>query len=182
MKKFYLLFACLVSITIASAQNFMTKNGKISFYSKATLENIEAVNNQVVSVFFSVKNEIAFSVIIKGFLFKKGLMQEHFNEDYMESDKYPKASFKGTIADISKLNLKSDGIYPVKVNGKLTMHGVTRNIETKAVFTVKSGKVNATTEFNILLADYKISIPKVVENNISPTIKISVDCNYEPRI
>ena len=182
MKKGFLLFACLVSIMVTSAQNFMTKNGKISFFSKTSLENINAVNNQVVSVFLGGKGEIAFSVIIKGFLFKKALMQEHFNEEYLESDKYPKATFKGVITDISKLNLASDGTYPVNVKGDLSLHGVTRNIETKALFTVKSGKVSSTADFNILLADYKIPIPKVVQNNISPTIKISVDCNYEPKI
>ena len=108
-------------------------------------------------------------------------MQEHFNENYMESATYPKAIFKGTIKDISKLDLTKDGNYAVSVSGDLTMHGVANKVTVPGTIAVKAGKMNATATFNVLLADYKISIPKVVESNISKTIEIKVDCNYEPR-
>lgn len=182
MKRIYfLLFLGFALSGFTEAQTYLTKNGKISFFSKTSMENIEAVNNQAVSVFNSSHGDIAFSVIIKGFLFKKALMQEHFNENYMESDKYPKATFKGNIADLAKIDLAREGEYPVKISGDLTLHGVTKKANTTGKITVKSGKVSASSEFSVLLADYKISIPKVVENNISPTIKINVACNYELR-
>ena len=163
------------------AQMYMTKNGKISFFSTTSMENIEAVNNQAVSILNSGTGEIGFSVIIKGFLFKKALMQEHFNEDNMESDKYPKAMFKGVIADIANVNFNKEGDYSVKVNGNLTMHGITQKIAVNATIKIKEGKVFASSEFNVLRADYKISVPKVTENNVSKSIRINVACNYEPR-
>ena len=180
-RRFFLLAISQVLITVTNAQSYLTKNGKISFFSKTSVENIDAVNNQVVSLFNAGKGDIAFSVIIKGFLFKRALMQEHFNDDYMESDKYPKATFKGAIADITKMDLTKDGISPVKVNGDLTIHGVTKKISANGSITIKAGKVSASSEFIILLADYNISVPKIVQNNISPSIKINVDCNYEPK-
>lgn len=171
-------FSC---IQATDAQNYLTKNGKISFFSKTNLENIDAVNNQVVSIINSQTGNIAFSVLITGFLFKKALMQEHFNENYMESEKYPKAGFKGIIADISKVNFTKDGSYNVIVTGDLNMHNATNKITVPAVIMVKTGKISASTSFKIKPDDYKITIPKIVEGNISKTIEIKVDCNYIPK-
>ncbi|MBK7433147.1 MAG: YceI family protein [Chitinophagaceae bacterium] len=182
MKNLILSLALLVAFTqTTQSQNFFTKNGKISFFSKTSMENIDAVNNQVVSVVNNQTGDMAFSVLINGFLFKKALMQEHFNENYMESAKFPKASFKGKIADLAKIDLAKDGNYPVSVTGDLTMHGVTKNLTVPGNIIVKSGKFSAMATFNLLLADYNISIPKVVENNIAKSIEIKVDCNYEPK-
>lgn len=182
MKNLLLIFAALlITATSASAQTFITKNGKISFFSRTDVENIDAVNNQAVSILNSQNGEIAFSVIVNGFLFKKALMQEHFNENYMESAKYPKASFKGNITDVSKVNFKKDGTYNVSVTGDLSIHGVTNKITVPAVIQVKGSNVTANTTFNVQLDDYKISVPSVVKNNISKTIEVKVDCNYEPR-
>ena len=180
-KTLFLVFLSLPFVTAVTAQNYYTKNGTISFFSKTTLENIDAVNNQVVSVLNIQKGDIAFSVLVKGFLFKKALMQEHFNEDYMESDKYQRATFKGVITDIGKVNITKSGAYPVKVSGDLTLHGVTRKINTEGMIQVRDLKIAATSEFNIHLADYNISIPKLVEKNISPTIRLTIDCMYEPK-
>lgn len=179
-----LLFIVITSITMMNAtyaQNLITKNGKISFFSKTSMENIDAINNQAVSVLNSKNGDLAFSVLVSGFLFKKALMQEHFNEDYLESDKYPKATFKGNIADISKVNFSKDGNYSISVSGNLTIHGVTNKITVPGTISIKAGKVSASAVFNILLADYKISIPKIVESNISKSIGLKVDCNYEPK-
>jgi YceI-like domain len=182
MKILTFILITIFSATQAThAQNYLTKNGKISFFSKTDVENIEAVNNQVVSVITPQTSSLAFSVLINGFLFKKALMQEHFNENYMESTKYPKATFKGTIADISKVNFTKDGSYNVTVTGDLNIHNVTNKITVPAVIAVKAGKVSASTSFNVKLDDYKISVPKIVESNISKTIEIKVDCNYDPR-
>ena len=177
----FILITFLSSTLPTYAQSYLTKNGKISFFSKTDIENIDAVNNQVVSVINPQTGSIAFSVLITGFLFKKALMQEHFNENYMESSKYPKATFKGTIADISKINFTKDGSYNVTVTGDLNMHNVTNKITAPAVVMVKAGKISASTSFKIKLDDYKISVPKVVEGNISKTIDIKVDCNYVPK-
>jgi len=182
MKTLFLIAALsITALSTTQAQTYLTKNGKISFFSKTSMENIEAVNNQVVSV-LSKTGSLQFSVQITGFLFKKALMQEHFNEDYMESDKYPKATFKGTITDISKVDFSKDGNYTVSVSGSLTIHGVTNKVTIPGTISISGRKVNATSTFTVLVADYKIDIPKVVQNNISKTIEIKVDCNYQPKL
>ena len=171
----------LASLNATQAQTFLTKNGKISFFSKTSMENIEAVNNQAMSVLDTKSGSLQFSVQITGFLFKKALMQEHFNEDYMESGKYPRATFKGTITDISKVDFTKDGNYAVNVTGNLTLHNVTNKVTVPGTIAIAGGKINATSTFNVLVADYKIDIPKVVQNNISKSIEIKVDCNYQPK-
>ena len=182
MKSFLLIAVIgLASMSTTRAQTLLTKNGKISFFSKTSMENIDAVNNQVVSVLNSKTGVTQFSVQTTGFIFKKALMQEHFNEDYMESEKYPKATFKGKIADISKVNFSKDGNYPVSVAGDLNVHGVTNKVTVPGTISIVGGKVNATATFTILLADYKIDIPKMVQNNISKSIEIKVDCDYLPK-
>ncbi len=182
MKTFLLIFAASFLLTFsASAQNFITKNGKISFFSKTDVENIDAVNNQAVSVINSQNGTVNFSLLVNGFLFKKALMQEHFNENYMESGKYPKATFKGTIADMTKVDFKKDGSYNVTITGDLFMHNVTNKITVPATIQVKGNTLSANTTFKVKLDDYKIAVPKVVENNISKTIELKVDCNYEAR-
>lgn len=182
MKNLFLIFAAILVINCtASAQTYMTKNGKISFFSKTDVENIDAVNNQAMSVLNAQNGEIGFSVLINGFIFKKALMQEHFNENYLESAKYPKATFKGTITDLSKVNFKKDGVYNVSVTGDLNIHNVTNKVTVPAVIEVKGGKLSANATFNAKLDDYKISVPAVVKNNISKTIEVKVDCNYEAR-
>lgn len=182
MKTLFLILATSLFLSsTAAAQNYVTKNGKISFFSKTDIENISAVNNQVVSVLTPKTASIAFSVLINGFLFKKALMQEHFNENYMESAKYPKASFKGTITDITKVDFTKDGTYNVTVTGDLNIHNVTNKVTVPGTIAIKGGKISANTTFKVKLDDYKISVPKVVEGNISKTIEIKVDCNYEVR-
>jgi polyisoprenoid-binding protein YceI len=120
-----------------------------------------------------------FAVLVKGFEFKSSLMQEHFNENYMESDKYPKAHFKGKIVDVGKVNFQKAGEYAAIVAGALTMHGVTKDIETKAVFKVAGeASVVSTASFAITLDDFNIAIPGLVKDKISKIAKIKVDCNY----
>lgn len=182
MKNIFLIFATSFLLTLsAGAQNFITKNGKISLFSKTDVEDIDAVNNQAVSVINTQTGSVAFSVLVNGFLFKKALMQEHFNENYLESGKYPKATFKGTITDMSKVDFKKDGSYNVTVTGDLNMHNVTNKVTVPAVIVVKGNALSANSTFKVRLDDYKIAVPKVVEKNISKTIDLKVDCNYEAR-
>lgn len=182
MKSLLILITAFFSFAhLSNAQSYITKNGKISFFSKTSMENIDAVNNQAVSILNSTSGELAFSVLINGFLFKKALMQEHFNENYMESTKYPKATFSGKIDDLTKIDFGKDGAYNVSVTGNLMMHNVTNKITAPAVITVKGKKITANSTFKVALADYKISIPKLVEDNISKTIEIKIDCKYNPK-
>ena len=164
------------------AQKVYTKNGTISFFSKATVENISAQNSQVMSVLIPAAGDIQFSVLINAFHFKKSLMEEHFNENYLESNKYPKAIFKGKINDLTKVNFSADGNYLVEVSGDLTMHGVTNKITASGTITVKSGIISANSKFRIRLADYKISIPKIVKDNIAEVVDVTVSCSYDQKI
>ena len=180
MKKLGLLvLAMMLGATIGTAQKYYTKTGKITFESKAPMEKIEAANNSVTSVLSTTTGAIQFAVLIKAFQFEKALMQEHFNENYMESSKYPKAVFKGKITDLEAVNFKKDGTYEVDVKGKLTMHGVTNPLETKGKITVKAGKISATAIFYAALADYEIEIPSVVKDNIAEKVKVAVTANYQ---
>ena len=181
-KTIFILPVFLLINLVTTAQKVYTKNGNVSFFSKSSMENIQADNNQLVSVFVPKTGDLQFSVLIKGFHFKKALMEEHFNESYMESDKYPKALFKGTITNMSKINVAADGVYTVEVTGDLTIHGVTQKVTTSGTLTIKSGIITATSKFKVKLADYKISIPAVVKNNIAEMIEINVSCVYDKKM
>jgi polyisoprenoid-binding protein YceI len=178
MKKAIILIALIVVTANSFAQKFYTKNGLISFYSKSTVEDITADNNEVLSVLNTATGDLQFSLLNTGFHFKKALMEEHFNENYMESDKYPKSIFKGKIENLSAVNFTKDGNYNVTVTGPLTMHGVTNTVSAAGTITIKNGVISASSKFKINLSDYKISIPSVVKNNIAETIDITVSCSY----
>ena len=180
-----LFFAVTITILFAAAghaQRIFTKNGLVSFFSHTTMEDIKADNNQVLCVLNTQTGELQFSILNKGFHFKKAGMEEHFNEDYIESSKFPKSAFKGIVTDFSKINFTKDGTYPATVKGDLTIHGVTKNILTPGNVNVKDGKVNVTSKFTAKLADYNISIPGAVKNNISPTIEITVNCSLDQKM
>src|SRR6187399_2327938 len=155
MQRIFLLSFLITCSFTLNAQKCYTKNGSISFYSKAFIENISADNGQVMSTLDVQSGQLQFSVLIKAFHFKKSLMEEHFNENYMESDKFPKATFKGNIKDL-KIDLTKDGNYPVSISGDMTIHGVTKNITSPGTIIVKAGVITGNSTFKIKLADYKI--------------------------
>jgi polyisoprenoid-binding protein YceI len=180
-KNLVLLMALVILASVSYGQNmFFTKTGKVTFYSKAPLDEIDGKNKTVTAVIDSKSGAIQFAAQMKGFEFEKELMEQHFNENYVESDKYPKSEFKGTITNNSEINYSKDGTYNAKVKGKLTIHGVTKDVETTGILKVNSGKIDASSTFNVLLSDYKISIPSIVKDKVSNSIKIVVDCNLEP--
>lgn len=179
-KQIAAIFIATLFSLVASAQTYITRNGRVTFFSKAPVENIEANNNEVTSILETRKGEFVFSALIKSFKFQKALMEEHFNENYMESNTFPKAIFKGTITDLSKINFSNDGTYPVTVKGDLTIHGVTKNVEVPGTIIVSQGKISASSKFNVKVKDYNIKIPNTVINNVSETINLTVDCKYEP--
>lgn len=166
----------------AEAQKFMTRTGHISFFSKAPLENIEAHNNQASGVFDRENGQLAFSVLMKGFTFEKALMQEHFNENYVESDKFPKATFKGEIKDFEQVNWKNGSAAKVKVEGDLTIHGVSKKIAVDGEISLQDGNLLARSTFPVRLSDYDIKIPKAVVNNIAEVVDVTVEFNMEPYI
>jgi polyisoprenoid-binding protein YceI len=163
------------------AQIHFTKNGQISFFSSALLEDIKADNNQVISIINTTTGEMQFSLLNNAFHFKKALMEEHFNDDYIESAKYPKSTFKGTIANLNGVNFGADGTYNVTVSGNLTIHGITKAVTVPGSITVLSGKISAASTFKIKTKDYNISIPASVKNNIAENIELTVNCRYEKK-
>lgn len=177
---FFLALLLTTALTAAEAQKFFTREGNVSFYSDAPVEKIEAHNKTATSVLDAATGRMEFAVLIKAFQFEKALMQEHFNENYMESSTYPKSTFKGEITDFDKVNLDKDGEYPVNVKGDLTIHGVTKPVTAKGTIKVKDGAPSATSSFEVTVADYNIQIPAVVRNNIAKTVRVDIQVNYEP--
>jgi len=175
MKKTLLLPGLLLAVTTAYSQKYMTRTANVTFFSATSIENIEAVNNEAACIADMKTGQVVMQVPVSSFKFEKALMQEHFNENYMESDKYPKATFKGQIKDISSIQMTRDGSYKVSVEGDLAMHGVTRHVTVPGTITVKKGTVVATGTFKIKPEDYKIEIPAVVSSKIAKEIEITVN-------
>jgi hypothetical protein len=174
-----LLLICACSITLTHAQKYLTRNGSISFFSEAPLENIEAYNNQVSGVIDLETGGMAFTLLMKAFIFEKALMQEHFNEKYVESQLYPKATFNGNIKDFDSFKLGSEQVV-ITVSGKLTIHGVTKEVSVPGTLRKDvNGNIEGKTVFNIDVQDYEIKIPSAVRKNIADEIEIKVNMLYE---
>ena len=122
--------------------------------------------------------EVAASTLVRSFKFHEALVEDHFNENYMESEKYPKASFKGKIVNIKDVDLKKDGEYKITIKGDLTLHGVTNPVEVLGTMTVKGGKVIGKTTFNVSLAGYKIHVEETYKDAIKDEIKLNIDFEY----
>jgi len=181
MKKLLFIVISLIIFALqAEAQRFITKSGTITFFSDGPLEKIEAINNKVNSALDTQSGLIVFKVLMKSFVFEKALMQEHFNENYVESDQYPLSVFKGKVTNLSEIDFNKAGSYTAVVEGELTIHGKTNPVKTKGVFTVYDSGIKGKTTFTILLADYNIEIPGIVAGKIAEEILISVDINLKP--
>lgn len=174
-----IMFCC--SYHNSYSQLYFTKNGRISFFSRTSLEDISADNNQVLSVVNMETGALQFSLLNNAFYFPKAKMQEDFNENYMESDKYPKSTFKGNVTDIGTINFSTDGNYTMHVKGDLMIHGITKNITAMGTLIIKNGNISATTSFRVLLTDYQIKIPTIVTDKIAKEIEVTVNCIYEKK-
>lgn len=163
-----------------SGQRYITKTGYIWFYSDAPLEKNEAHNRQVNAALDIQTGDFVFKVLMKSFIFEKALMQEHFNENYVESDKFPNATFKGKVVNMDEIDFSKPGGYEAVVEGELTIHGETNKVKEKGMFEVSSGTIEGTTKFTIQLSDYKIDIPGAVAGKLSETIEITVDIDLKP--
>ncbi|MBK6266159.1 YceI family protein [Marivirga sp. S37H4] len=177
---FTILMLLMFLGTQAQDSKFFTKDSYAKFYSEAPLENIEAHNEQVQSIIDIAKNDVVISMPITGFTFEKSLMQEHFNENYMESDKFPKAEFQGVYTSATPIDMSKNTTYEVMVKGNLTIHGVTKSISTKGYIKVENNTLIATTTFFVKVADYKIEIPRISFKNIAEEVEVSVELKYQP--
>ncbi|HXB28905.1 MAG TPA: YceI family protein [Puia sp.] len=175
--RFFYIFLMTISFAVKGiCQNYLTKTGFIGFYSKTPLEDIKAENNQVYAVLDPVSHHIAFAVLLKGFIFTKELMQEHFNENYVESDKFPKATFSGICS--GEMDFSKEGIYQVVIKGDLALHGVTKAMETTAQLEVKKDHINGTSVFKLKPEDFNISIPSIVRDKITSEITVKVKIEW----
>ena len=186
MKKtiaFFLLLTAYCLLPAASAQGvYISESSEITFFSKAPLENIEAVNKAITSIITLHNDSIVFQVPIKGFTFKKTLMQTHFNETYMESDKkgMEYATLKGKINE--KVDFKTDGEYKVTCTGNLMIHGVTKNRIFEGTITVKNGKPSIHAQFTVKVAEHNIKIPNAVVKNIAEEVLVTINTTYKPYV
>jgi polyisoprenoid-binding protein YceI len=182
MKKIILSFVVFATINNINAQIYKAKdNGtEISFYSKSPLEDIEALNKGAIVVLNSATNDIQMRITIQNFKFKNGLMEEHFNENYLESQKYPNAIFKGKINE--KIDYTKDGESKVTVTGKMDMHGVVKDETYDGTVTKKGNQISLTCKFKIKVADYKIKVPTLYVKNIAEVVDVTVNSVLEPYV
>lgn len=176
----FLIGGLFILLSVSAQDRYFTKTGKITFVSKAPLEDIESQNKTVTAVLDAKSGALQLSVQMKSFEFEKALMQQHFNENYLETDTYPKAEFKGVVTNNESVNYNQNGTYPVKVKGRLTLHNVTKELEIPGTIKVENGKLEALSTFAIQLSDYKIAIPSAVKNKVANAITITVDTKLEP--
>ncbi|MDB5232911.1 MAG: YceI family protein [Chitinophagaceae bacterium] len=178
MKKIFIVVLTLIMAQLAHAQNYLARNGKITFFSSTPVENIQAVNNEVVSTINAASGELEFRLTVKSFHFAKTTMEEHFNnESYMSSTKFPKASFKGKFA--KPVNFKANGTYNVNVEGTLTIKDVTKNITVPAVITVSGDKITAIAKFKVKRKEYHVYGEAFTQSKLADEIEVTVNCDYD---
>lgn len=174
MKKIITLIIVFFVAQLGFAQKMITRSGEIKFEaSMPSFEEIAAKNNTASCLFDAATGEIAVLALVKGFRFKIPLMEEHFNENYMESSKFPKATFKGKIVnfDVSKLSAKKSDF---DLEGELTIHGLTKKVKTKIALVSDARKILATSNLIVKAKDYAIEIPSLVKSKIAENIDITI--------
>lgn len=181
IKPFILTLIFFLAVWSASCQVYITRNGTISFFSEAPLENIQAVNNQVSSALDIQTGEFVFRVIMRAFSFEKALMQEHFNDNFVESHLYPNATFEGRIIETTALEERENEEVAVTVEGNLTIKDVTRRIRETGSLSFRNGRIIASSVFMIRPEDYNISIPLRFVRNIAEEIEVTVNLNLTER-
>ncbi len=181
-KRYFLLtLLCVATVHAVAAQVYLTRNGTIRFFSEAPLENIEAVNRQVMSALNTETGEFVFRLPIRSFAFEKALMQEHFNDNFMESHHYPNASFQGLVEEMGSIDFTVPGSYDVVVVGELNIKDVTKTIREPGILTVKDGLIEGEAEFVIRPEDYNINIPRRFVRNIASEIEVFVEVTLRPQ-
>jgi hypothetical protein len=177
---FFILIVTVTAFKKDQPQIYQITTGKISFKSDAPLEIIKAASNNLAGLLDVSKNNFSFRIDVRSFQgFNSPLQKEHFNENYMESDKYAEASFKGKI--IEDVDLAQDGNYGVRTKGILTIHNIPQERIIKSTITVKQKIITVHSEFTVLLSDHSIPIPMVVNQKLANEIKVNVDATLEPK-
>jgi hypothetical protein len=176
MKPLLLILSLVLTTEISYCQKYRSEKGQINFFSDGVIEDISAENTAVGSLFNSSTGELVFIVPIKDFKFQKSLMREHFNEKYMETDKYPKSSFQGKLTGY---NISASGEQKVKAVGKLTVHGVTKDIDVPGILEIVGDHVSMKSKFKIKLKDFSIKIPTIVWQNIAEEVEVKIDFTYK---
>lgn len=178
MKHLIIIIALTLATVSYGQEKLITRTGKATFYSETAIENISAENNQVASILLIDQKTMAFNVLLKSFKFEKALMEEHFNEKYVESDKYPSAKYKGMIH--GPIDLKKPGTYKdVSVQGNMHFHGVIIPLNIRGTFKINDDhSITFSSNFNLNLEQYKIEIPSLVKDKINENIKVSIETNY----
>ncbi len=182
MKRISLVISYLlmVGLVLQAQDKYFTKTGLVSFYSVAPLEDIEAHHRSVTAILDTKSGSLQFMLLVNGFEFDKELMQEDFNEDYLQTGKFPKSEFKGQVVNNAAINYSKDGEYPARVKGMLTIHGETKEMEAAGKITITQGRILMTAVFNILLSDYNVPISKLVKDKISNKVKITLETSLDP--
>lgn len=176
MKKLICLLLAAAFFPLAGmTQTHKSIKSYIRFFSDAPMEDIEAINTEGSSLFNIETGEIAFSIPIRGFQFEKSLMQEHFNENYLESDQYPHATFQGKVTEYDK---RATGTQKAKAVGTMTIHGVSKTVEIEGEFNLSDNYLKMKAKFPIRVADYEIEIPTVVFYNIAEVVDVTVIFDY----
>jgi hypothetical protein len=178
MKKLFLILLIGLSGKSLTAQIYIAKTCEISFFSASPLEDIQAVNKSSKPIINTSTNDVAVKIAINGFQFEKALMQEHFNEDYMETEKFPSATFKGKINE--KVDWTKDGEYKVTVTGKFSIHGVEKEKTIEGLVKIKGDEINISSKFNIHIADYNIKVPSLYVQNIAEDVEVKLNAALEP--
>jgi len=178
-KNLLLLFLWLLPL-IGYSQNkpfLQLQSGHVEFSSDAPLELIKASSNQLQGILDTTKNVFAFKMSIATFAgFNNPLQREHFNENYMETESYPEATYTGKI--IETIDYSKKGTYSIRTKGKLTIHGIAQERIIKATVNITEHKISVQSDFTVMLADYDIKIPRIVDNNLSKEIKVSVSAAF----
>lgn len=173
-----LIITFFIARSLLAQDVLIDKEGVAHFFSEAPLEDIEATNEAVYGAFDLSKGTVAVTMKMKDFHFNKSLMEEHFNENYVESEKYPKATFKGKIVDFETLDFSKTGTINAQADGVLLIHGVERPLKSDVTFNISSGNIEITTKFKVALEDHKVKIPKIVIRNIAEVVDVDASFNF----
>jgi polyisoprenoid-binding protein YceI len=178
MRSPLLLLIAVFCILTAQGQKFITEKSEVTFFSSATLEDITATNKKASGLFNTETNEIVFSIPISEFKFKKSLMQQHFNEKYMDTEKFPKSTFQGIVSGFKK---EAKGSQQVYATGKLTIHGVTKDVQINGTIDSSDPKLIMKAVFNVKLEDYNITRPQLLWQNIAEQVEVTTLFTFKPQ-
>lgn len=173
------LLAFILTTSYLPAQALIDRAGTVVFFSDAIIEDITATNRQALGALDPNKGTVAVSMLMRGFKFQKSLMEEHFNENYVESEKFPKATFKGTIEKTLSEAMLSPGTYQINATGELTIHGVTKPLKTPVTLLITEKEIKASGKFLVKVADHDIKVPTIVIENIAEEVEVSYNFTFQ---